>query len=125
MRRYSLFAISPSLAANAIIETMPDSMLVTDLQGRILFLNEEAHKYFHVPKDQIVGKNISTLFEEKRKFKQLYDEVVNKQLEISRFEARICDPLGQCTPSYVNASVFHDELGSLLGIIFIFRDICG
>ncbi|MDI6732128.1 MAG: PAS domain-containing protein, partial [Candidatus Margulisbacteria bacterium] len=125
MRRFSLFAISPSIAAKTIIETMPDSLLVTDLDGRVIFLNEEAHKFFHVPKAEIYGRNIADLFEEKDKYQKLYAEVVDKKLKIERFEARLCDPLGECIPSFINASVFRDGIGALLGIIFICRDVRG
>ena len=125
MRRYSLFAISPALAAETIIETMPDSLIVTDLDGRVLFLNQEAHKYFHDPKDQIVGKKICDLFEEKDKYNKLFDEVVCQGLEIERFEATLCDPLGECLPSLINANVFHDKIGAALGIVFVVRDIRG
>ncbi|NQT29474.1 MAG: PAS domain-containing protein [Candidatus Saganbacteria bacterium] len=125
MRWYSLFAISPGLAARQIIETMPDSLLVTDLEGRILLLNDEAHKFFHCDKEEIIGKKISTLFKEKDKYHKLYNEVVNKNLEIERFEAKLCDPHGECIPSLINANELRDELGGLLGIIFIVRDIRG
>ncbi len=125
MRKYSLFAISPCIAANAIINTMPDSMLVTDLEGRVLFLNEEAHKFFKVPVAEIIGKKIVSLFSEKEKYHKLYDEVVKHGKEIERFEVKLCDPLGECIPSLINANIFRDELGALLGIIFIVRDIRG
>jgi len=125
MRKYSLFAISPCIAANAIISTMPDAMLVTDLEGRVLFLNDEAHKFFKAPVDEIIGKSIISLFEEKEKYHQLYNEVVKQGKEVERFEAKLCDPLGECIPSFINVNIFRDELGALLGIIFIVRDVRG
>jgi PAS domain S-box-containing protein len=125
MRRYSLFSISSAIAAPYVIEAMPDSLLITDLDGRIILLNEDAHKYFHVPKEQILGSSISVLFEDKNKYQQLYSEVVEKGLQIERFEAALCDPLGECLPSFVNATLFRDELGATLGIIFIVRDSRG
>ncbi|MBU1026320.1 MAG: PAS domain-containing protein [Candidatus Margulisbacteria bacterium] len=125
MRRYSLFAISPGLAANTIIETMPDSLIVTDLDGRVVLLNEEAHKYFHCPKGKILGKHIQTLFEQKDHYEKLYQQVADQGLEIERFKANLCDPLGQCLPSFINANILRDELGSRLGVIFVIRDIRG
>ncbi len=125
MRRYSLFAISPSLAARAIIETMPDSLVVTDLEGRIIFLNKEAQTLFRVPKENLAGKKISALFEDKDKYDKLYKEVVDKKMVIERFEATLLDPLGERIPATINANELRGELGSLLGIIFIIRDIRG
>jgi PAS domain S-box-containing protein len=125
MRRYSLFSISPGSAAKTIIETMPDSLIVTDLDGRVILLNEEAHKYFHCPKEEILGKNIIELFEDKNAYHKLHDEVVSKGLEIERYKTNLCDPLGQCLPSFINANALRGELGSLIGIIFVLRDIRG
>jgi PAS domain S-box-containing protein len=102
MRRYSLFAISPALAADTIIKTMPDSMLVTDLDGKIVLLNEEAQKYFHVPKDEIFGREIVSLFERKEKYEKLYEQVVNRKLEIARYDAALISPLGERIPSPLN-----------------------
>lgn len=125
MRRYSLFAISPGQAAKTIIETMPDSLIVTDLEGRVVILNAEAHKYFRVPKEEILGKNVLTLFEQKEAYGKLCDEVINKGLEIERYKTNLCDPLGECLPSLINANALRDELGSLIGIIFVIRDSRG
>jgi PAS domain S-box-containing protein len=126
MRNYSLFAISPALAAETIIETMPDSLIVTDLDGRVLFLNDEAHKFFHAPKAAIIGRCIADLFKERAKFDQLYGEVVDKKLEVERFSAELTDPLGEKIPALINANLLREKvLGELIGIVFVLRDIRG
>jgi PAS domain S-box-containing protein len=125
MRRYALFAISPALAADTIIETMPDSMIVTDLEGRVILLNDEAHKYFKIPKEKILGHPIDTLFADKDKYLKLYEEVVVKNMEIERFAVDLTDPLGEKLPSLINANKVRDALGSTLGIVYIIRDVRG
>ena len=125
MRKCSLFAISPGAAARTIIETMPDSLIVTDVVGRIMFINEEAKKYFHATKEEVRGKEIRSLFEQKDKYDQLYKEVVNNNMAVERFGVTLCDPLGECLPSFINANTFRDDIGALLGIIFVIRDVRG
>ena len=100
-------------------------IFVTDLEGRIVLLNEEATKYFRAPQKEILGKNIQSLFEKKESYDRLYDEVVSKKLEIARYKTNLCNPLGECLPSFINANALREELGQLLGIIFIIRDIRG
>jgi len=125
MRSYSLFAISPALAADTIIETMPDSLLVTDLDGRILFLNEDAKKFFHAD-GAIAGRQIADLFKQKGKYDQLYAEVVDKKLEVERFQAELIDPLGEVIPASINANLLREKIvGEVLGIVFVVRDIRG
>jgi len=126
MRKYSLFAISPALAADVIIEAMPDSLLVTDLDGQVMFVNDEAQKFFHVPKEVVAGHCIANLFKDKAKYDQLYDEVVNKKLVVELFEAELVDPLGERISALINARLLREKfIGSAMGIVFIVRDIRG
>jgi PAS domain S-box-containing protein len=125
MRNYSLFAISPALAAETIIETMPDSLLVTDLDGQVILLNDEAKKFFHVPKEEIVGKLVCELFKDRGKYDKLYDEVVNQGQEIVRYPADLLNPRGEFFPCLINANKVCDALGAALGVVYIIRDIRG
>lgn len=126
MRNYSLFAISPALAADTIIETMPDSLLVTDLGGRILFLNEEAQKFFRVPQNEIIGGSIKGLFKNSDDFYRVYEETVKKKMVVARFKAEMVNPLGEHIPSLINARLLQERfMGEKLGIVFVIRDIRG
>ncbi len=126
MRYYSLFAISPALAADTIIEVMPDSLLVTDLDGRIIFINEDARKFFHASQQTVAGHCIGDLFKQRAKYDQLIDEVVGKKLEVERFQAEMVDPLGETIPALINANLLREKIvGETLGIVFVVRDIRG
>lgn len=126
MRRYSLFAVSPSLAADVIIETMPDAMLATDVEGNILFANDAASRLFSSPAEGLSGKPIRSLFKNRERYDQLYYEVVDKRREILRFEAELIDPLGQLIPSLINANILRDKVvGDTIGIVFVVRDLRG
>ncbi|MFA6417726.1 MAG: histidine kinase N-terminal 7TM domain-containing protein [Candidatus Margulisiibacteriota bacterium] len=125
MRSYSLFAISPALAADVIIETMPDALVVTDIDGCVIFMNEEAKKLLHTS-----GENtchvISTLFKNPADYERLYDEVAHKKLLIERFEAELKDPMGERIPALINARLLRAKgFGEIIGIVFVIRDIRG
>jgi PAS domain S-box-containing protein len=126
MRRYSLFAVSPALAADVIIETMPNALLATDFEGKILFVNDEASRLFSVSQEELIGRKISSLFKVRERYDQLYNEVANKRKEILRFEAELVDPLGQRIPASINANLLKDKVvGDVIGIIFVIRDTRG
>jgi len=126
MRNYSLFSISPALAADTIIETMPDSLLVTDLGGRIIFLNELANKFFKVPEDQIAGHHIKDLFARKDDFYKLYTAVVKEKRTMERFRTDLVVPTGELFPSLINARLLNEKLtGVRMGIVFVVRDVRG
>ncbi len=126
MRRYALFAISPALAAETIIETMPDSLIVTDLLGRIIFINEEARQFFHVDGTEVAGQPILSLFKRPSDFHKLYEEVVQKKVVVERYEAELIDKLKERIPALVNARLLREKVvGEVLGIVFVVRDIRG
>jgi PAS domain S-box-containing protein len=126
MRNYSLFAISPALAAETIIETMPDSLLVTDIGGRVIFLNDLAKKFFRVPEDQIAGHHIKDLFRNKDDFYKIYAGATKDRLIVERFKADIVTPAGENIPCLINARLLCEKLtGARLGIVFVVRDVRG
>jgi len=126
MRNYSLFAVSPAIAADVIIETMPDALLATDVEGKVLFVNDEAARLLSCPSDDLTGKSFASLFKERGKYDKLHAGVVQKRKEILRFEADLIDPLGQRIPALINANLLKDKVvGDTIGIIFVVRDIRG
>ncbi|MFH1387192.1 MAG: PAS domain-containing protein [bacterium] len=126
VRKHSLFSISPALAAETIIETMPDSLIVTDQIGRIIFLNEEAQKFFHVPASEISGHSIKDLFKNVDDYYKLYNEVAKKGLIIECFKAEMINPHGESISSVINARLLRDKLlGENIGLVFVVRDIRG
>jgi PAS domain S-box-containing protein len=126
MRRYALFSISAALAADTIIETMPDSLIVTDLLGRIIFINEEAQKFFHVCLEDVAGHRILNLFKHKDAFYKLYQEVAQKKVIVERYEAELVDKLGERINALINARLLREKVvGETIGIVFVIRDIRG
>jgi PAS domain S-box-containing protein len=126
MRRYSLFAVSPSIAADVIIETMPDALLATDFEGKILFVNDEASKLFNLEQEELIGKDFSSLFKTREKYEKLFREVVEQRKEILRYEAELINPLGERIPALINSNLLKDKIvGDTIGIIFVVRDIRG
>ncbi|MBU0629296.1 MAG: PAS domain-containing protein [Candidatus Margulisbacteria bacterium] len=125
MRSYSLFAISPALAANDIIETMPDALIVTDLDGCVIFMNDEAKKLLHASSSTLCHI-ISSLFKNQTDYEKLYDEVVCKKQLIERFSAELVDPLGENLPALINARLLRVRgFGETIGVVFVIRDIRG
>ena len=126
MRRYSLFSVSPAIAADVIIETMPDPLLATDLEGKILFANEEAGKLFSADIGDLEGRDFAALFRDRAPYQKLYDEVVNQKLEIMRYPAELVDPKGERVSALINANLLRDKVvGDTIGIIFVVHDLRG
>ncbi|MFP5245897.1 MAG: PAS domain S-box protein, partial [Thermoanaerobaculia bacterium] len=61
IRRYDLVALTPSLAAQEIINTMADVLVVCDREGRIEFANRAATSILGFPESELAGKRIDDL----------------------------------------------------------------
>src|SRR5207244_844417 len=60
--KHGLVPITPSLAANEIISTMRDLLLVSDRDGRIRFVNNAACAFLGYGRDDIIGRQLEELF---------------------------------------------------------------
>ncbi len=60
--KYGLVPITPSLAANEIISTMRDLLLVSDADGRIRFVNNAACSFLGYSREEIIGRQLEELF---------------------------------------------------------------
>src|SRR5438309_9110757 len=58
--RYRLLEITPALAAEQIIDTMADALLVLDHEGTVRAANQAAFQLFGYPKAEMVGIPIAT-----------------------------------------------------------------
>lgn len=61
LRRYDLLAITPSIAAQEIIRTMADALLVCDPEGRIQFANEAAEQLLGYQAGELVQRPVTEL----------------------------------------------------------------
>ena len=59
IRRYDLIALTPSLAAQEIIDTMADVLFVCDREGRIEFANQAAASLLGYPEKEMSGHRIN------------------------------------------------------------------
>jgi len=60
-RRYDIVAITPSLAAPEIINTMADALFVCDREGRIQLVNATAQRLLGYEQEELVGQRIEDL----------------------------------------------------------------
>jgi len=61
VRKHGMVPITPSLAANEIIGTMRDLLLVSDRDGRIQFANNAACSFLGYGRDDMIGRQLEEL----------------------------------------------------------------
>ncbi len=75
--KYEMFILSPATAAENIILTMPDSIILTDTDGKILIVNQSLTTLLDYKESELIGNSIGILFDEE-KFR---DEIQKKLLK--------------------------------------------
>jgi PAS domain S-box-containing protein len=60
--RFRLFSLTPMTAAESIISTMDDMLLLADRQGKILTANKATRETLGYCEKELIGQHVSTLF---------------------------------------------------------------
>src|SRR3972149_363072 len=64
--KYELFTLSSATAAENIVAIMPDSLILTDLEGKMLVVNQSLVNLLEYKEAELVGESADTLFVEER-----------------------------------------------------------
>jgi len=119
--RYHLEDITPAFAAERIIKTIGDGLLVLD-QGKIIRIaNRAAADIFNTSEDQLTGKPITSIMDDKlvrAHFKTLMSRGTVRDIEID-----YRDYQGRNKVLSHSMSVIRDQTGNTLAIVCVIRDI--
>jgi two-component system, sensor histidine kinase and response regulator len=108
----------------SIVESSDDSIIGTDLDGRILSWNYGAEKLFQYTAEEAIGQRITLLFAEGHQADHLKSlEKIRRQERIERFEGIRVRKDGTPIEVSVILSPIRDPLGRLQGVSAIYRDI--
>ncbi len=120
--RYKLMTITPAVAAEKIISTMADSLVLLDKQGEIVFVNKSLIDSSGYHKNELKKKSIDILFKEKD-FKGILLNKAAKGEDIRNSELNIETKNGIRIPVLFSSSNVKDNAGGLAGIVCIAKDI--
>ncbi|MBZ5632966.1 MAG: response regulator [Acidobacteriia bacterium] len=108
----------------SIVESSDDSIIGTDLDGRILSWNQGAEKLFGYTPDEAIGKHITLLFRVDRQADHLNTlHKIRRQEQIERLEGVRVRKDGTSIDVSIILSPIKDALGRLQGVSAIYRDI--
>lgn len=102
-----------------IIESMADSMIVTDASGIIRRVNSSTLKMLDYDKDEVIGKPLPHLFSDKKKIARFL-ESSNK---IEHSEAGYSKKTGEIIPVSLSLGSIHDMEGIKQGVVCVASDI--
>ncbi len=115
--KYDFLDISP-IARNQLIENMMDGVLVLTPDDIIIDLNPSFRKILDIPKIDVTGSHILSIFEENPKIKKLLGENISTQKLILDFQID-----GKEAKFEVNISPLIDYKKENIGRMIVFHDV--
>jgi PAS domain S-box-containing protein len=110
--------------AQSLIQNAPDPVFVSDLEGKILQVNEAVSQLLGFRQDEVVEQSLSRFIspEETREFTAALREVVERGVtRNARLNPRAAT--GEVIPTSLNASALRDADGKVIGAIGVLRDM--
>jgi PAS domain S-box-containing protein len=62
IHKYKLFSLTPTTAAESIISTMDDMLLLVDIRGKIVTVNRAVYDTLGYSESELIGQDVRTLF---------------------------------------------------------------
>ncbi len=116
--RYRLVDITPAFAANEIVETMADALLVFDREGVIRVANEAATEMLGSPKQELIGTPATTLDA------NWFDGALGGLAKpLQHAEVRFSRPDGEERTALISISMMRDGAGQRQATVWIAQDI--
>ncbi|OGO05160.1 MAG: hypothetical protein A2Y73_04515 [Chloroflexi bacterium RBG_13_56_8] len=115
--KHSLMTLTPSVAADSVLSTMSDALILTDVDGRIELVNRAATELLGYEEDVLRGQPMEFVLENPISVKLM------RAGSVSGIEENLKLRGGGSVPVSLSASLVRDKGGALLGVVFVGRDI--
>lgn len=122
MAKHRLMIISPAMAAENIISTIPDCLILLDKNGHIVSANRQTLDLLGYGENEIKDLPISTFFREKDLKNALFDEIVTGENFRARALIFKTKSKGNVSVSF-SRSALSDESGDIAGIVCVATDM--
>jgi PAS domain S-box-containing protein len=120
--KYKFLAITPEVAADKILTTMMDALILLDQKGNIATANEAAQNLLGYPEAELKDKSLSSLFA-KEDYQSAFLKRAIKGDMIKDLELAFRTKQGSFVPVTFSSSALRDEEGVFVGTICVAHDI--
>jgi PAS domain S-box-containing protein len=122
--KYDLFTFDAAIAAENILTTMPDSLILADVNAKILRVNERLVNFTGYTKEELINKSITKLCTENQEktCTNLLQELAIKKIIRNR-ELIFQSKSGEKLNVFFSGSIVKSKMGHDIGIVCIVHDI--
>ncbi|MFA6362262.1 PAS domain S-box protein [Methanoregula sp.] len=120
--KYELFVVSPAMAADNIVSTMTDSLILLDNSHTIISVNDATLKILRYRKEELIGLPFSAIFSDPAGTEAILSGITVSG-PVTDLETSYRSKEGIAIPISFSGSVIRDAKGDSIGTVCISRDI--
>jgi PAS domain S-box-containing protein len=121
VNKYGMLVISTKLAAENIIETMEDYVVVIDKNMNIVIVNNSVDNNLDYKEGELMNKPINALLS--ADISSLTSEQLLKRFPLVNYRANLITKNGDKISVTANGSVLKEERNEIAGFVFVMRDM--
>ncbi len=126
--KYELFSLNPEIAAQNIFSTIPDSIVLVDIDSRIIKVNQSLLELSGYTEEEVVGKSIGEFLQKAMVLNKASETPViiselRKIRELKNYEITFYHKLGEKKSVTLSCSIVSNNSGQDIGVAFILHDI--
>jgi PAS domain S-box-containing protein len=114
-KSYSKYTLS-------LIEASLDPLVTINTDGKITDMNEATVRITGIERNKLIGSDFFDYFTEQQKAREVYQEVFEKG-SVADSPLTLRNKDGKLTEVLFNGSVYKDDIGNVLGVVIVARDI--
>jgi diguanylate cyclase (GGDEF)-like protein/PAS domain S-box-containing protein len=123
MSHYHLLLLTPAIAAQDILRTIQDAVVLLDRDHRVVNVNPAAEQLFGAAGEEMVGSEMDSVFDNEGPEAAL---ALRAQLDHDRadpIDVTLRNESGRRVPTSISCSRIRDEHGQNVGTVLVLRDI--
>jgi PAS domain S-box-containing protein len=120
--KYELFTFDAAMAAENIVSTMPDSLILANMEGKILRVNKRFLNFLGYEEGELIGNSIIALCVEKKRCESAMKELAEKRA-IRNYELTYKTKFGEEKIVLFSGSVVRSKTRRDIGVTCVLHDI--
>lgn len=121
--KYDLFTIDAALAAENIVSTIPDSLILATVDANILKVNERLMQFLGYSRDELIGQPIEKLCAQNTEAWRLLLVKLGQERTVRNYELKVQTKSGEARHVLLSASVVVNKKGKPIGLTCVLNDI--
>jgi PAS domain S-box-containing protein len=120
--RYKFLTITPATAADNILSTMYDCLILLNMKGEIITVNKAAADLLGYKPEELKGEPVDNLFKNEELTDGMFKKIINQE-DLKNKDLIFKTRKGKEVPMLFSFSILRDDPGNAAGIVCVAKDI--